>query len=334
MRKTVEKIIGSIPKNLTELETAYFVYLELGKILAQDTEYSLTKSLSKQSRLFEDGKNINNIDFPNVICDSSSELYSYILNKVGINAKAFYFKGLEHADTIIKTKDGNIYYANLLADLAKIQTGSRTRNFAPPFEHMNGVVYYELARKYSGNLKPLSTEELEAMDNKFGYTFHGIYMNDFIEKIKSELNNPDFVNEYILPEGITLDSCTPSDLLKYKFLFLINNLNVYNESNSNKAGFVELTNFYNRLCSAIFSDEEMRKVAIYTCHYSSIKNKDLSSYVSLDLSEGNKNNIIYFAFSGSENKYVPISKEELQSKVNNGLVTDGYCNIKSIERTD
>ena len=32
MRKTVEKIIGSIPKNLTELETAYFVYLELGKI--------------------------------------------------------------------------------------------------------------------------------------------------------------------------------------------------------------------------------------------------------------------------------------------------------------
>ena len=172
MRKTVEKIIGSIPKNLTELETAYFVYLELGKILAQDTEYSLTKSLSKQSRLFEDGKNINNIDFPNVICDSSSELYSYILNKVGINAKAFYFKGLEHADTIIKTKDGNIYYANLLADLAKIQTGSRTRNFAPPFEHMNGVVYYELARKYSGNLKPLSTEELEAMDNKFGYTFH------------------------------------------------------------------------------------------------------------------------------------------------------------------
>ena len=131
-----------------------------------------------------------------------------------------------------------------------------------------------------------------------------------------------------------MDSCTPSDLLKYKFLFLINNLNVYNESNSNKAGFVELTNFYNRLCSAIFSDEEMRKVAIYTCHYSSIKNKDLSSYVSLDLSEGNKNNIIYFAFSGSENKYVPISKEELQSKVNNGLVTDGYRNIKGIERTD
>ena len=42
MRKTIEKIIGSVPENLTELETAYFVYLELGKVLAQDTEYSLT----------------------------------------------------------------------------------------------------------------------------------------------------------------------------------------------------------------------------------------------------------------------------------------------------
>ena len=87
MRKTIEKIIGSVPENLTELETAYFVYLELGKILAQDTEYSLTKSLSKQSRLFESGKNINNINFPNVICNSSSELYTYILNKLGIKAK-------------------------------------------------------------------------------------------------------------------------------------------------------------------------------------------------------------------------------------------------------
>lgn len=331
MRKIVEKIIGSVPKGLTELETAYFVYLGLGKVLAQDAEYSLTKSLNKQSRLFEAGKNINNIDFPNVICDSSSELYSHVLNKLGINAKSFYFKGLEHADTIIKTKDGCVYYANLLADLAKIQTGSRTRNFAPPFEHMNGVVYYELARAYPGCLKFISTEDLEAMDNKFGYTFHGLYMNDFIEKVKSELKNPDFVNEYILPNGITLDSCSPSDLLKYKFLFLINNLNIYNEDNSNKAGFIELTNFYSKLCYAIFSEDEMKKISIYTCHYNSIKNKDLSSYISLDLSN---DNILYFAFSNSQNKYVHISKEELQKKVNNGLVSDGYRSIKGIERTD
>ena len=107
MEELIKKIIGSVPKDLTELETAYFVYLELGKVLAQDAEYSLTKSLNKQSRLFEAGKNINNIDFPNVICDSSSELYSHVLNKLGINAKSFYFKGLEHADTIIKTKDVN-----------------------------------------------------------------------------------------------------------------------------------------------------------------------------------------------------------------------------------
>ena len=54
----------------------------------------------------------------------------------------------------------------------------------------------------------------------------------------------------------------------------------------------------------------------------------------MDLSEGGKNNIVYFAFSASENKYVPISKEKLQSKVNNGLISDGYRNIKGIERTD
>ena len=41
-----------------------------------------------------------------------------------------------------------------------------------------------------------------------------------------------------------------------------------------------------------------------------------------------------YAFSASENKYVPISKEKLQSKVNNGLISDGYRNIKGIERTD
>ena len=193
MRKTIEKIIGSVPENLTELETAYFVYLELGKVLAQDTEYSLTRSLSKQSRLFEAGKNINNINFPNVICNSSSELYTYILNKLGIKAKVFYFKGLEHADTIIKTKDGNIYYANLLADLAKIQTGSRTRNFAPPSEHLNGVVYYELARKYSSSLKSLPTEELE-----LGYRTSIIKTAGYIvleAKIRLKEGDPEVIRE-------------------------------------------------------------------------------------------------------------------------------------------
>ncbi|MGN1271420.1 MAG: hypothetical protein ACI4UX_05615 [Clostridia bacterium] len=328
MEELIKKIIGSVPKDLTELETAYFVYLELGKVLVQNTEYAFTSSLSKQTRLFNDGKNINSIDFPNVICNSSSKLYVYILNKLGINADCFYYKNAEHADTIIRAKDGSIYYSNLIGDLSKIQTGRRTRHFAPPSEYINSIFLYELEQTYHQRISSLPIESIEAMDNKFGYTIHGLYMNDFISRIKKEMKNPNFINEYVLPKNISIDTCTPSELLKYKFLFLINNLNIYSEQNDS-AGFLELKNYYDALCSAIFSEEEDEKVNIYSCYYNSLKNKDLSSYIALELSE---NDILYFVFSNEENKYISISKEEVQKCINNGLTPYKSKSIKGIEK--
>ena len=251
MEKIVEKIINSIPNNLTELEKAYFVYLELGKILNIDTGYFLSGSRSKKDRIFENGKNFERINSTNVICNSSAELYAHILN--------------------------------MLQDLYNIQTGARTRHFAPPLEYINEGYRRELQEENFLSLASVSSGELERMDKKLGYSFHGIYLNDFINRIKLEIKNPDFVNEYILPNGVTLDNCSPQNLLKYKFLFLINNLNAYSETPNRSIGFLELERYYERLCSAILSPEEDKKVMLYACYPkgSELSNDSLSSYISL-----------------------------------------------------
>lgn len=330
MEKIVEKIINSVPKNLTNLEIAYFVYLELGKILNINTEYFLSGSRSKKDRIFDDGKDLKKISSTNVICNSSSELYAHILNKLGINAYCFYYNNFTHVDVLIEAPNASFYYANMLQDLYNIQTGARTRHFAPPLKYINEGYRRELQEENFLTLTPIGSEELEKMDKKLGYTFHGIYLNDFIDRIKLEIRNPDFVNEYVLPDGVTLDNCTPQDLLKYKFLFLINNLNAYSENPNNSIGFLELERYYERLCLAMLTPEEDKKITLYACYPkgSQLSNDSLSSYISLELAE---NNIIYFSFSNEKNKYISLSKEELQKQVNNGL-TAYKTKFKGIER--
>lgn len=330
MKKIVEKIINSIPNNLTELEKAYFVYLELGKILNIDTGYFLSGSRSKKDRIFENGKNFERINSTNVICNSSAELYAHILNKLNINACCFYYNNFTHADVLIEGPNASFYYVNMLQDLYNIQTGARTRHFAPPLEYINEGYRRELQEENFLGLASVSSGELERMDKKLGYSFHGIYLNDFINRIKLEIKNPDFVNEYILPNGVTLDNCSPQNLLKYKFLFLINNLNAYSETPNRSIGFLELERYYEKLCSAILSPEEDKKVMLYACYPkgSELSNDSLSSYISLELAE---NNIMYFSFSSEKNKYISLSKEELQQQVNNGL-TAYKTKFKGIER--
>lgn len=330
MKKEIEKIINSIPKDLTELETAYFVYLELGKILNANTEYFLTGSISKRNRIFDAGKNINTIRSNNIICNSSAELYSYILNKIGIESSVFYYSTIQHADVFIKDSNDDLYYANLLEDLHNIQTGARTRHFAPHLKYINKFYRDELQEKNYINISYINQVNLEKMDNKLGYTFRGIYLNDFLERIKLEIKNSDFVNSYILPSNININTCSPQDLIKYKFLFLINNLNSYSENATNSIGFLELQKYYDRLYSVIFSTQEKDKINTYYCYPKrcQITNDILSTYISLELDESN---IIYFVFSKEQNKFVSLPKETLQKEINNGLIAYKN-NFRGIER--
>lgn len=66
----IENIINNMPQNLTQLEKAYYIYLELGKIVSESPQFVFTNREGKE-------KHYNDVIDSEYygICKSISELY-------------------------------------------------------------------------------------------------------------------------------------------------------------------------------------------------------------------------------------------------------------------
>ena len=129
----IQHLIAGIPSGLSDTEIAYYVYLELGKIVKHDPDlfFCLDEDRAKKFN--------NNIDEEFYgICKSISELYVSILKRLNIEAdliKKVPNSDISHFDVAIKT-DGKVYIANLISDLVRIKTGRRTVGFGCNFENI------------------------------------------------------------------------------------------------------------------------------------------------------------------------------------------------------
>ena len=124
----IQNIINNMPQGLSKIEKAYYIYLELGKILNENTEFVFNSREYKEEH-YNDPTN----EKYEGVCKSLSELYVTVLKdkRVGIEAETvekYPKKPLSHVDTILKI-DGNAYVANLIADLSRIKTSRRTNWF-------------------------------------------------------------------------------------------------------------------------------------------------------------------------------------------------------------
>ena len=91
-----------MPKNLSKIEKAYYVYLELGKILSENPEFVFNNREEKE-RSYNDVIDSKYYG----ICKSISELYVSILKdkRIGISAdlvKEYPENTLTHIDAILK----------------------------------------------------------------------------------------------------------------------------------------------------------------------------------------------------------------------------------------
>lgn len=126
--KKIQAIFHNMPKNLNQLEKAYFVYLELGKILSENPKDVLD---STENRVHRFGTNIDDSFYG--VCLSISELYAFILKdeRIGIEADVINRsppKILSHYDNMLRI-DGKNYMVSLIRDLTNIKTYDRTSWF-------------------------------------------------------------------------------------------------------------------------------------------------------------------------------------------------------------
>ena len=227
----IAAIFDNMPSNLTDLEKAYYVYLELGKILTQSVPYlyAPNKVFSRDYYEAEIDENFYGI------CRSMSELYCCILQdeRIGIDCDVVLKRPANpesHADTILNI-DGKHYMANLISDLYRIKTSKRVIRFgfkvSEAVENMDCDYIDPLLAIY-GSIDEIPTKDIERMDKKFGYSYsdksapdetRGLYTEDVLMMIYKELSSQKPFDEYVLkgrnPENVDVLKCKMDFVFEY-----------------------------------------------------------------------------------------------------------------------
>ena len=128
-----EKIIDKIPNNLeTDLEKAFYIYIETCKLFNFDTRFDNVPFLVNLGIVFNH-PNINKLDSNRVVCTVWSNIYVDLLKKIGIKASIHNVFG--HEGVIIYLSDGNKYYADATMkdymDLSRVKHNDRILHFYP-----------------------------------------------------------------------------------------------------------------------------------------------------------------------------------------------------------
>lgn len=278
-----------MPQNLSEIELIRYFYLSLGKILIHNTNYYYNFNYNEQQKMFEHNK--QNI-FPqtNEIICNSTELLTHLLKKFGIKAETFYSKKINHAETIVFTSDNKMYSFNLIEDLSKIQTNRKTRYFATT--SMFHLLINELQNFYNCSCSNISDSELKAIDDKLGYTFHGLYTDDFISMLKKDIIEN---SSSIVPSDIHFENeyDKNENMRKYIVEFLLNRCNILNEQLA-PVGFEEIVRYYWNMFAQVLPKEDFEKINLYRCYFDGkISNAEMISLISLAY----KDNFLYYSYN-------------------------------------
>lgn len=307
----ISNIIDNMPENLSQIEKAYYLYIELGKIVTYDHRFYV---LDRRQEIYN-----NNVDDSySGICKSLSELYVNILKdpRIGISAdlvKTNRNSSISHVDVILKI-DGKNYFINIVGDLSHIKTSSRINYFC------SKPTLAKYLKDYYGEISYLSRQDLEKMDKKLGYSFfvpkvqsddeRGIYNDDTIEMFSKELNDPQKFRKYVLHNK----NIPKEEHLKYKVNYVLDNINNITEFSGN-IKYDEITEYYRKILRKSFSPEEQQRIKVYAL----IDNNDLlnvMSIIKLKPLPNSKSKNTYYLYSNEEKRYVEKSSEELKEFIN------------------
>lgn len=251
--KKIEEIIGDIPEGLNDIEKIRYIYLKLGKYFVYNINFVINENEdTKQKKVYKKEINLEKIHTRKYVCSQIAYALASSINKMvpGVSAETMYranheldedeeYSETEHMATKIKTKNGEKYLLDLTLDLFRIQNNLQTKEF--------GFSSY-----IDDDYDIISLREAREMDNKIGYTFNGIYMNEFINQMKKEMLDDELVKEYVI--GNNIQKINHDTILKYKVDFILKNLDLRDN------GPTEAKDFVVYALEEILTDSEQKRV--------------------------------------------------------------------------
>lgn len=325
----IEGIISKMPENLTKIEKAYYVYIELGKILKESPTFVFTNGEGKKEHYND------KIDSDYYgICKSISELYVSVLKdkRIGIDAdlvKKYPDAPTTHVDTVLNI-DGKHYMANLISDLSRIKTAKRVNSFGFNLDRRlpnkeqeaDNLEYLSRLKQHYGEISTIDRKEIEQMDKKIGYSYYmpnmklendrGMYTEDVIDALKQDMENPESFKKYVLHGK----DVPPEYRIKYLLDYIMGNIDKYSTYNG-EMGYLERIIYYIKIAEKMLSREEQSRIEPYVAMLNDDP-KDLISILKVKVPgykpDGEEpRDIVYYVFSNDENKYVEKSPVEMKA---------------------
>lgn len=318
----VKEIVTKMPSNLSQIEQAYYIYLNLGKLFNENAKFIFSNREYKEKHY----DNQINEDYEG-ICKGINDAYARVLQSIGIEAETvekYPGKSLTHADAILKI-NGKTYIANLISDLGRIKTSRRVNRFCYDLARSTGVIpididnqtYLQRLEEKYGKIDCVPREEVEELDKKFGYSFfvpkvqtkdeRGLYTEDVIETLKKEIDNPEMFKKYVL-HG---EDVPRKDWLKYKLDFIFQNVHQYTDFNT-EPRYLENIRYYIDLTNKILSKEEEKRIYPYVITAKSDFKNIISIIKVKGEDENNPSENFYYMYSKDEKQYVRRTPKEVK----------------------
>lgn len=280
-----ERILKKIPEGLSDLEKARFVYLELGKMVSFNEEYwfgnsKIKNKIYKSQTKIEDLKDIKN---NKIICVSLSNLYNYMMGRIGIKAvQAHDVNDSRHVYSEFEI-DGKRYKADLQKDLHFIQTKRRTWEF--------GEIDVSVADS------EVNTEEIEKIDAKIGYSYQGEKnFRRLIANIENEIKKVDELDK--------------------KMNIILNKISEYEDIS--KMGYSEKIWYYYYIIKRMLTLQEKKRECENQLYTEDNDKRKYTCCISVLKRNGEFYRMIYSEKNG---KFIPVEDEILIELIEDGLKT-------------
>lgn len=300
-------IISGMPKDASELEKAIYIYIKMCKLLSYDEEYYAVDQRGTATEKHKDINHISSITLKNnkVVCFEFNLIYSKLLNDLGLHFESDY-KGMEgesygfghanlkfrsgkfliKADSVTSILDGDIMRSKLNQPLVGITCLNKNEQTQQEFNN-------SLAKMYQ-----LVAEQDESIKkNPIG---HKQTLEELLEEYKKVTNN---IHEISLNEKLSLlidkvNSTKMTGIDSLSYVLQLRKIFFTEEERKNNIGVTIIRN------NKPFEENRIAMAsAIFTINNQSF--------------EENEEPNIYYYFNPN-NELIPISKEEVQEKFNNG----------------
>ena len=291
-----ENILRRMPANLTQIEQARYIYLQLGKLFTFDEKYWLGNSKTRKM-IYKSARKIHtpkDLKSNKVICVSLTNTYNGLLQRMGIEAEAVHAEDDLHVYSIFKI-DGVEYEADLQRDMKFIQAHRKTRLFGREPDY--------------STRKLISDEQMKEMDEKFGYTYEGdenlyILINRLKEKLK-QFSSVGKKTEYALEQIGQFEE--DSDM-----------------------GFVEKMLYYEMILPDVLNEKEAKKIQIMDMY---VENDGERKYTCCISANNEKNSYERFIYSEKTGTFLPIDERDLIKLMDEGLRTVGNKKIRGLTKS-